>query len=67
MSQKEHAIQLLENPLLQALIDEYAGGLIASWIDEDEPGRHFHYHAKVRAAREIANYIQNKAQGLINE
>ena len=53
--------------MLPALIEEYASGLIAGWIQEEDPGKHFHYHAKVRAAREIAGWIQNKAQEAISD
>lgn len=60
------AQQILENSLLEALLDEYAEGQIASWIHCDDWRKRGEYHAKVNAMVDIKNFLTNKAKEIID-
>ena len=60
------AQQILQNRLLEALLDEYAEGQIASWIHCDDWRKRGEYHAKVNAMVDIKTFLENKAKEIVD-
>lgn len=64
---EDQARRLLENPALEVLADEHLAGVVARWMECEDPETRNQLWHEQSATRSAVFAIQERARGILNE
>jgi hypothetical protein len=60
------AAAVLQSELTDKLLDEYINQVTKNWIGTNDKDKQYEQWSRVHAASEIATYIKNKCEDIVN-